>query len=47
MVQLKEQLSELDEKIGVEESKLGRLKMGSQRSQHLVNRECQEAQRGV
>lgn len=47
VMQLKEQLRELDEKISAEESKLGHLKTGSKRSHHVVNREVQEAQRNV
>ena len=47
VTQLKEQLEELDEKINVEESKFSNMKVGSSRSQHLVNRELTDVQKDV
>lgn len=48
---MKEQLVSLEKSISMEERKLdavlGGAMAGSQRSYHLVNRELQEAQRGV
>ena len=47
MTQLREQLAELGDKIVAEERKLGTLQSGSQRSQHLVNRELTTTQRNA
>lgn len=47
MTQLKEQLRELDGKIITEEGKLGHLKSGTNRNQHVVSRELQAAQRNL
>lgn len=47
VTQLRQQLKELEEKVRSEEDKLGRLKINSKRSQHLVNKELVAAQRNM
>ena len=47
VTQLKEQLKELEDKVLSEERKLGHVQSGSQRSQHVVNRELTATQRNL